>query len=159
MATSLAALTLALSLVGQDGGYDHYHHHQRRGWVLPPGPPPGWGFPDGNPDKVGWVENGIFLPLGADRTPDYYFPRYFAVTPDQLMLQSYFNPYLSRGQRYLPYTNCGGAHPAGGPPPGSAVLPMYPYRDSLGPPTVRVPAFTGRVSAPPINAGSTELTP
>ena len=43
------------------------------GWILPPGPGDGWGFPNNNPDGYGWSDPGPFLPLGADRTAEYYF--------------------------------------------------------------------------------------
>lgn len=156
MAASLASFVLACSMVSTGGWFQH----RQGGWILPPGPGYGWGFPNGNPDGYGWFDVGYYLPIGADRTPDYYFPRYFAVPPDQLLLPSYYNPYLTRGQRYIPYAGCGGLHPMSGPPQGSAVMPVHPYRESLGAgPTVRVPAFNGNVEAPPINAGSTGLTP
>jgi hypothetical protein len=159
MVSSLASVTLACALAST-GGLFHPRNHQGGGRILPPGPPPGWGFPNGNPDGYGFFDHGTYLPLGADRTGEYYFPRYYAMTPEQLVMPSYYNPYLSRGQRYIPYANCGGAHPMGGPPQAPANLPVHPYNDSLGSgPTVAVPAFTGNVAAPPINPGSTGLTP
>ncbi len=82
--------------------------------ILPPGPGVGWGFPNGAPDGYGWYSVGDRLPLGADRTPDYYFNRQYAIMPQQMFLPTYFNTYVMRGQRYIPYVNCGGAHPAGG---------------------------------------------
>lgn len=157
MGSTVASLVLACSLAGTGGLFDHF---RPGGKIFPPGPGYGWGFPNNNPDRFGWFDNADYLPLGADRTPEYFFPRYFAVPPDQLLLPNYFNPYLSRGQRYIPYAGCGGAHPMGGPPVGSAVLPQHPYQNSLGTgPTLRLPAFSGRVEAPPVNAGSTGLTP
>jgi hypothetical protein len=158
MASTIASLALACALAAPGGLF--HHHTKSNGWILPPGPGYGWGFPNGDPDGYGWFDHGVYLPLGADRTPEYYFPRYFALPASQLVLPSYYNPYLSRGQRYIPYAGAGGAHPMGGPPLAPAVLPMYPYQDSLGSgPTVTVPAFTGRVEAPPVNAGSTGLAP
>jgi hypothetical protein len=165
MTPTLASMALALALATPGGLFFHRDgagpgHHHGGGKVLPPGPGYGWGFPNGNPDGEGYVDFLDYLPLGADRIAGYYFPRYMGVPPQQLLLPTYYNPYLTRGQRYLPYVNCGGAHPAGGPPPGSAVMPMHPYNDSLGTgPTVRVPTFTGNVAADPTNAGSTGLTP
>jgi len=157
MSSSLASLALICAMVSPGG---LFHHRQNGGWILPPGPGYGWGFPNGNPDGFGWFDNGIYLPLGADRIPDYYFPRYFALPPEQLMFPSYYNPYISRGQRYIPYAGRGGEHPMGGPALGSAVLPMHPYNDSLGSgPTVRMPTFSGRAEAPPVNSGTTGLAP
>ena len=158
MAGSIASVALACALASTGGLFSHLFGRQER--ILPPGPGYGWGFPNGNVDNFGWYDNGIFLPMGADRTPEYYFPRYYAVPPAQLVMPSYYNPYVTRGQRYIPYANCGGEHPMGGPPTGPALMPLHPYDDSLGHgPTVRLPAFSGRVEAPPINAGSTGLTP
>ena len=125
MACSLASVALAVAL-GSTGGLFDCFHRPKEGGVMPPGPGYGWGFPNGNPDGYGWHDTGAYLPLGANRTPEYYFPRYYSVPAEQLLLQSYFNPYLSRGQRYIPYAGCGGAHPAGGPPTGSALLPSNP---------------------------------
>ena len=101
------------------------------------------------------------LPLGADRTVDYFFRRYYAVPVDQMFMATYYNPYLTRGQRYISYTGCApGFHPAGGPPQGSANTPMHPYEDTLGAgPRVTIPAFNGRIEAPPVNSGGTGLSP
>jgi hypothetical protein len=159
MACSIGALALAVAL-GSTGGLFFHPHRPQEGGVMPPGPGYGWGFSNGNPDGFGWFGVGSYLPLGANRTPEYYFPRYYSVPAQQLLLPSYFNPYLSRGQRYIPYAGGGGAHPMGGPPTGSAVLPEHPYLDSLGHgPTVPMPTFSGRVQAPPVNSGSTGLVP
>ena len=92
-----------------------FHHHD---YILPPGPGDGWGFPNGFPDGYGWADYGPYLPLNADRTADYYFPRYYVVPPEQMFFPSFYNPYETRGQRYLPYVADGGAHPAGGAPLG-----------------------------------------
>lgn len=119
--------------------------------ILPPGPGFGWGFPNGAPDGYGWYSVGDRLPLGftGDRTPDYYFNRQFAITPEQMFFPTYYNTYVMRGQRYIPYTNCGGAHPAGGPPAGSSLTPVRPYdRSANEQPVVEVPVFTGRQAAP-----------
>ncbi len=150
-----AALMLAL---GSTGGL--FAGHPSGGWVLPTGPGYGWGFPNGNPDGYGWFDHGVFLPLGADRTGEYFFPRYWSVPAEQMFLGTYYNPYVTRGQRYIPYTGCGGWHPAGGPPPGLAETPSHPYNDTIGSgPQVRIPRFSGRVEAPPVNSGGTGLTP
>src|SRR5437764_1401640 len=109
---TFVAITLLWGAMSSGGGGSE-------GWVMPPGPGYGWGFPNGNPDGYGWWDNGIYLPLGADRTSDYYFPRNITMPPDSMFLPTYYNAYESRGQRYIPYTNCGGDHPAGGLPIGS----------------------------------------
>lgn len=136
------------------GGHSSVHGHDvlpPGGRILRPGPGDGWGFPNGNPDGYGWVDYGTALPLGADRTPDYFFPRNFAVLPAQVFYPQYFNPYVQRGQRYIPYTGCGGAHPNGGPPPATAWTPVYPDREAAGnQPLLEVPNFSGEVEAPPI---------
>ena len=75
--------------------------------ILPPGPGDGWGFPN----KSRTVTVGGLRPVsaaGLDRTAEYYFPRYYAVPPEQMFLTSYYNPYETRGQRYLPYVGGGG---------------------------------------------------
>jgi hypothetical protein len=154
MTSTIVTVALALAM-GSTGG-----HRDRPLRILPPGPGYGWGFPNGNPDGFGWYNIGDYLPLGADRTPEYYFPRYFSVPMSQLFMPTYENPYYTRGQRYLPYSNCGGAHPAGGPAMVSAATPVHPYNDTIGSgPRVNVPGFSGRVEAPPINSGGTGLTP
>jgi len=168
MAGALATLALALAM-GSAGSSPHHAHHAHPGpyhshyahpgRILPPGPDNGWGFPNGNPDGIGWYEVGASLPLGADRTPEYYFRRYHALPAEQLFLPSYYNAYVTRGQRYLPYVGCGGWHPAGGPPPALAELPVHPYVDSGEEPVVPVPSFSGRVEATPINPGSSGLAP
>jgi hypothetical protein len=159
MIAPLASVTLACALAST-GGLFHPHSHGGGGRIMPPGPGAGWGFPNGNPDGYGWVDYGTYLPLGADRTPEYHFPRYMATPPMQLVMPSYYNPYITRGQRFIPYANCGGDHPMGGLPLGNANTPVHPYNDSLGSgPTVNIPTFNGNVGAPPINSGSTGLTP
>jgi hypothetical protein len=132
------------------------------GCIVPDGPGYGWGFPNGNPDGYGWWDHGACLPLGANRTSEYYFPRYYSVPATQAFLPSYYNPYVTRGQRYIAFTACSNSHfhPAGGPPTGSALTPVHPYQETIGSgPQVRLPAFRGRVEAPPINSGSSGLTP
>ena len=62
---------------------------------------------------------------------DYYFPRYLAVPPEQMFMQTYYNPFETRGQRYIPFAGAGGDHPAGGPPEslgGAACLPTRTSR-------------------------------
>jgi hypothetical protein len=157
MTSTIVSMTLALAM-GSTGGAFRYHGPVPR--ILPPGPGYGHGFPNGNPDGYGWFDYSTWVPLGADRTPEYYFPRYFAVPADQAFLPTYYNPYQSRGQRYITFTNCGGWHPAGGPPMASSEMPVHPYRDTIGSgPRVQLPTFSGRVEAPPINSGGSGLTP
>ena len=127
------------------------------GRILAPGPGDGWGFQNGNPDGYGWVDYGANLPLGADRTPDYFFRRQFAVLPQQAFLSTYYNPYLQRGQRYIPYAGCGGEHPFGGVPTGNSMTPYTPLQDRIdNPPTPRgeVPVFTGEGVSEPASSGA-----
>ena len=63
---------------------------------------------------------------------EYYFPRYWSIPAEQMFLPTYYNPYAMRGQRYIPYTGCGGCHPAGGPPTASAMTPVNPYNETIG---------------------------
>jgi hypothetical protein len=164
MATTI--VSLALVLASGAGGWtgpvcnNPNHRHGGGGQIVPPGPGYGWGFPNNAPDSYGWWDHGTALPLDANRTPEYYFPRYYSLPPEQMFLQSYYNPYLTRGQRYISYTGCGGWHPAGGPPTGSAMTPVHPYQDTIGSgPRISIPTFSGRVEAPPVNSGGSGLTP
>ena len=155
MGSSIASLALAVSIASTGGLF-----HKSGGRIMPEGPGYGWGFPNGNPDKYGWVDYGTYLPLGANRTPDYYFPRNYSLPPDQVIPATYYNAYVTRGQRYLAYAGCGGAHPAGGIPTGSAVLSVHPYSNVVNSqPVVTPPRFSGRVEAPPIPSGGTGLIP
>jgi hypothetical protein len=152
------SLTLALSSFGlgheDDQQHDHHHpHHLKVDHIVPPGPGDGWGFPNGNPDQYGWVDYGVDLPLGSDRTAEYFFPRYLAIPPEQMFLQTYYNPFETRGQRFLPFVAAGGDHPAGGPPVGSASLPVSPYANEPDTPVVRIPRFSGRVEGGPVSGG------
>ena len=85
----------------------------------------------------------INLPLGADRTAEYYFPRYLAVPPEQMFITTYYNPFETRGQRYIPYCRRG-RRPSGGRarPVASAALPVSPYADEPDTPVVKIPAST-----------------
>jgi hypothetical protein len=148
------ALALAAGSIGQGP------HCAQGPYVLPPGPGNGHGFPNNNPDGYGWYDTGDRLPLGADRTSEYFFRRYYCMPIEQMFLPNYYNPYVTRGQRYVSYSGCGGDHPAGGPPLASAATPEHPYTDTIGTgPRVAVPPFTGRVEAPPVVSGGTGLTP
>jgi hypothetical protein len=156
MTSTIVSMTLALAM----GSAGQQCPECPGRWVLPPGPGYGWGFPNNNPDGYGWQEIGPRLPLGADRTADYYFRRYFSVPVDQMFLPTYYNPYVTRGQRYISYAGCGGCHPAGGPPLAPATMPLHPYQDTIGSgPRVQLPNFTGRVEAPPVTSGNSGLTP
>lgn len=153
MGSAIAGVALALSMAATGGWFDgRWGHNQAStahvrtynpypveatphsdpcqpgGRIVGPGPGLGWGFANGNPDGVGWVDYGDALPLGSDRTPEYFFRRYYSVLPQQMFFPSYYNPYLQRGQRYIPYSGCGGEHPFGGAPQGDS---RSPYRPSL----------------------------
>jgi hypothetical protein len=169
MTAAFVALTVNLAIHATGQGYMpqsvpyyypyQYKHHQPR-YILPPGPGDGWDFPNNNPDGYGWYDYGPYLPLGGDRNAEYFFPRYLAVPPEQMFLQTYYNPYETRGQRYLPFAAGGGAHPAGGPPPGPADLPVSPYAlESGSKPVTTVPRLGGRSLAAPIGPGTSGLTP
>lgn len=162
---SISATTLALILAmsapgGLLGRIREARHFGGGGRILAPGPGYGWGFPNGSPDHYGWVDYGDRLPLGGDRNPEYFFPRYYASRPDQSFLSTYYNPYINRGERYIPYAGCGGEHPMGGPPLAPDSTPMNPYNETISRGArVPVPRFSGRVEAPPTNAGSSGLIP
>jgi hypothetical protein len=156
MASTIGSLILLLSVTSTGGLFSH----RPGGRILNDGPGAGWGFPNGNPDGYGYFDHGTALPLGPNRVSEYHFPRYYATPPDQMFFPTYFNPYTTRGQRYLPYANCGGEHPAGGPPPASGVTPLHPYDETLGSTPLRpLPRFNGRVEAQPINPGTSGLRP
>ena len=172
MTTTIVTFALALALggVGQCPDPAHcpyrlqHHHHGDPGgpgrWVEPDGPGDGWGFPNNNPDGYGWHDVGHFLPLGANRTDEYYFPRYWSYPPQQAFMGTYYNPYVMRGQRYLPYAGNGGCHPAGGPPLDTALALVRPYSSLNDTKAVTpVPRLRGQVQAPVENSGKTGLTP
>ena len=163
---SSAIVTMSLALAVQAFGLGnapmHHQHDPTPGqlYIVPPGPGEGWGFLNGNPDGYGWVDYGVFLPLGADRTAEYYFPRYFAVPPIQMFPQTYYNCFETRGQRYIPYAGGGGDHPMGGLPTTSSHLPVSPYTANPGNvPLTPVPRLNGRIEATPLSSGSSGLTP
>ncbi len=157
MASSIGSLVLWISVSSTGGLFDFL---QPRGQILNDGPGYGYGFKNGNPDGYGWVDFGTALPLGANRIPEYHFPRYLALPPDQLYFATYYNPYTTRGQRFLPYSGCGGDHPSGGRAPIAGNTPVYPYTETLGTtPNRPIPAFSGRVEATPINPGQSGLRP
>ncbi len=170
MGSTIAAITVVLAmnstggLLHRDGNSNAGNHrgffHRGGGKIVPPGPGLGWGWPNGNPDGYGWVDYGDALPLGDNRTAEYYFPRYLASQPQQIFFPQYYNAYVDRGERYIPYANCGGAHPMGGPPMAPASTPLHPYNDTISAGIrVPVPTFSGRVEAAPVNPGSSGLTP
>lgn len=138
-----------------------FFQHGGRGFILPPGPGDGWGFPNGAPDHYGWYGVGTSLPLGADRTPEYYFPRFLTTPPQTMFFPNYYNKYTTRGQRYLPYAGCGGGiHPASAPAIGLSTLPVTPYSDQAETgPVAPVPNFGGEVDASPTTPGETDLIP
>src|SRR5271155_1157234 len=78
IAMTASIVTVGLTLVLNSFGLGRdsaHHHHYSQSYILPPGPGDGWGFPGDNPDKYGWTDYDVYLPLGADRTAEYYFPR------------------------------------------------------------------------------------
>ena len=114
-----------------DAARTHHHHHGHRsgGYVEPPGPGDGWGFPNGNPDGYGWHDPAPYLPLGADRTAEYYFPRYFAVPPEQVFMGTYYNPYVNRGPALPPlHRERRAATRWAGRPLASAETPVQPVQ-------------------------------
>jgi hypothetical protein len=140
--------------------YQKRHRRHHHSFILPPGPGSGWGFPNGAPDGYGWADYGPYLPLADDRTAEYYFPRYHAVPPEQMFIPTFYNPYETRGQRYIPYVADGGAHSAGGAPLGPADLPVTPYASMPGrSPFVTVPRLGGRSEASFSQSGTSGLTP
>jgi hypothetical protein len=153
------SLTLAMNSFGL-GKVPALYQDLSFKYLVPPGPGNGWGFPNGSPDGYGWVDYGVFLPLGGDRTAEYFFPRFLSVPAAQMFPGTYYNPFETRGQRYIPYAGAGGAHPMGGPPIASSHLPVAPFADLPDRvPIVRVPPFSGRVEAPPLSSGGSGLTP
>ena len=159
MVTLVSTMTLWVA-VGSTSGI--FFNRDPNNHVVPPSS--GVGFRNGNPDGYGWYEFGHNLPIGGDRIPDFYFHRYNAVPASQLFFPSYYNPYISRGQRFLPYAGCGGGvHPMSSPPIASAEEHVHPYGETLNPSntpqTVPPPTFSGRVEANPVNPGSTGLRP
>jgi len=156
-------LTLAVNSfgLGYEPSHEHGHKHQHYPrYILPPGPGDGWGFPNGAADRYGWVDYGVYLPLGPDRIAEYYFPRYFSAPPQQMFMPTYYNPFETRGQRYIPYVAEGGDHPMGGLPLGPSDLPVT-TTDAMpdeGPVTT-VPDLKGRVEAPVTPSGGSGMNP
>ena len=140
MVSMVGSVTLLIAM-GSTGGI--FFNRNPNNLVLPPQPGYGVGFANGNPDLYGYINPGVLLPLAADRTPDYYFPRYLAYPATQVWLPNYYNPYVSRGQRFLPAAGCGGLHPASGPPRGQAAA----FRRSVLGPIGGPSAVTGSVRA------------
>ena len=158
MVSLIGSMTLWVAIGSTTGIF--FNRNPNNG-VLPPQPGYGAGFANGNPDGYGWIDIGEHVPLTADRTPDYFFRRYNVIPATQLYFPGYYNPYISRGQRFLPFAGCGGPHPLSGPALQSAEEKVHPYNSTLGniPQTLEAPTFTGRVEAPAVNPGSTGLRP
>ena len=157
MVSMVGSVTILIAM-SSTGGI--FFNRNPNNLVAPPLPGYGAGFPNGNPDGYGYYNHGVALPLTADRTPEYYFPRYIAVPPTQSFLPNYYNPYVTRGQRFIPFNGCGGPHPMSGPPQGSAMYEVHPYDKTLNDqPRFTAPRFSGRVEAQPVNPGSTGLRP
>ncbi len=160
----VATLVLVLSLSTPGGLFGRGHVEIVKpgpgGRILRDGPGNGWGFPNGNPDGYGYVDYGDALPLGANRTVDYYFRRYTSLPIQEMYMPTYYNPYVMRGQRYLPYSGMGGDHPAGRPMGPTADTPIHPYNATMNAtPVVAPPRFNGRSEAPSIVPGTTGLMP
>ncbi len=134
---------------------------QQRIRFLKPGQLSPVGRINGNPDAYGWVDFTYKLPLGDNRTSEYYFPRYLTVPPEVIFLPTYYNPYRSRGQYYTPYTGWGGYHRLGIPVVSPYLTPKTPYRESLAanPNGPNAPRLIGTVESPPQTSSSTGLTP
>ena len=159
MVSLVGSVTLWVAIGSTSGIF--FNRNPNNG-VMPPQPGDGVGFPNGNPDGYGWVDFGDRLPLGADRIPDFYFHRYNVVPATQMYFPTYYNSYIMRGQRFLPYSGCGGGvHPMSGPAQQSAEVSVHPYTETLSnsPQTTAAPTFTGKVEATPVNPGSTGLRP
>ena len=158
MSSLIGSVTLLMALNSTGGIF--FNRNPNNG-VLPAQPGYGTGFTNGNPDGYGWVDFGDKLPLTTDRVPDYFFRRYRSVPATQMFFPSYYNPYISRGQRFIPYSGCGGPHPMSTPPVFSAEEVVHPYTSTLNnvPQTPEAPTFTGKVDAPAVNPGSTGLRP
>ncbi len=157
----VTALLLGSTGFAHGGGIiDRCYAQRTGGFILGPGPGYGWGYPNGNPDEYGYYDLGDRIPLAEGRTAEYHFLRQYSIPPEQMFISTYYNPYISQGQRYVPWTNCGGPHPASNAPSGPGDMPAHPYDETIGTgPRVAVPTFTGRSEAPPINTGSSGLTP
>lgn len=138
----------------------HTHTPPPEGGELGPGPGYGWGFRNGNPDGYGFWDQGSKLAICGSRTTEYYLQRYMMMPAEQLMFPQYFNPYVMRSQRYIPYTGCGGCHPFSAPITPTT-LSMEPYDE--GPASqekvVSIPRFIGTAETTPINSGSSGLLP
>ncbi len=163
MSSAIVTMSLALAVnafgLGH-AGYEGHHDLDRPLYILPDGPGDGWGYPNGAADGYGWFTHGVYLPLGANRTPEYYFPRYFAAVPAQMFPGTYYNCFETRGQRYIPYTGGGGDHPMGGPPISTSHLPVSPYTaNPEDVPQADVPKLNGVIEAQPLSSGSSGLTP
>ena len=157
MGSLIGSITVMMAM-SSTGGI--FFNRDPNNHVMPPQPGYGVGFANNAADGYGYVEVGDRYPLTADRTPDYFFRRYNAVPATQMFMPNYYNPFISRGQRFIPYTGCGGPHPMSGQPMVSAVDPVHPYNQTLNvTPRATVPSFTGRVEAPPVNPGTTGLRP
>ena len=76
-----------------------------------------------------------------------------------MFIQTYYNPFETRGQRYIPYIGAGGDHPWADRPSGSGALPVSPYADEPDTPVVRVPRLNGSIEAEPLPSGGSGLTP
>ena len=72
MVSMIGSVTILIAM-SSTGGI--FFNRNPNNMVQPPLPGYGAGFTNGNPDGYGWIDNRDYLPLTADRTPDYYFHR------------------------------------------------------------------------------------
>ena len=159
MVSMVGSVTILIAM-SSTGGI--FFNRNPNNLVLPPLPGYGAGFPNGNPDGYGWVDHGVHLPLTADRTPGILLPALPGrARPRRSFLPNYYNPYISRGQRFLPFAGCGGPHPASGPPAASAMRVGPPVqRDArTTSPGSRLPSSAAGSRPPPVNPGTTGLRP
>ena len=102
---------------------------------------------------------GVDLPLGADRTAEYYLPTLLRCSSGSDVYSDVLQPIRDARPALYSLLGAGGDHPAGGPPTGSAALPVTPYADEPNTPVVRVPRLSGSVEAGPLPSGGSGLTP
>ncbi len=134
MVSMVGSVTILIAMSSTGGIFFHRNPNNH---VQPPLPGYGAGYPNGNPDGYGWYDHGVYLPLTADRTPEYYFPRYLSVPATQSFLPNYYNPYVSRGPEIHPVHGLRRPSPGERAAPGvgdgrDASLQGDPQRDAEG---------------------------
>ena len=138
--TTIMTLSLALAMggTGQCPNPAHRHHrhdgafyrdfHGSGGFIEPDGPGNGWGFPNGAPTGTAGTTRALPSPGRQPNRPITTSGDTSPIPPEQAFMGIYYNPYVNRGQRYLPYTGNGGDHPMGGPPLASAITSQRPVQ-------------------------------